>query len=53
MSEYVDRNRATYDKIGARFFEKTHDRSAIGFLSAGPVDRSEFQRGAFSDCGSP
>ena len=31
MSEYIDRSRATYDKIGARFFEKTHDRSAIAF----------------------
>ena len=31
MSEYVARNRATYDKIGARYFEKTHDRSAVAF----------------------
>ena len=31
VSEYVARNRATYDKIAARFFEVTRDRSAIAF----------------------
>ena len=39
MSEYVARNRATYDKIGARFFENTHDRSAVAFWHARFAER--------------